>query len=237
MGAQWYVWSQNKKRWDTTAAPATAVVEEKRPSAADETPVETEEPTVVVEDTTESAETAGDEPESPPVKVVAPPKRDDLPKNAPIQDLEGHSGMSLSGSEKDPVEFPGGALPDTFVEQVFGYLDTAAMLALRAASPWLLEHGSERTARPPAQADQGPPQGPRRRVAEARMSALKTRPLVDQYRDAIKHRPPEKLVVASDKVNAHTIATLTGGMPKTALTVHYGERTDTGAPGPSLRAR
>ena len=115
-------------------------------------------------------------------------------------------------------------------------LDTAALLALRAASPWLLEHGSSALRDHLHKQTKDHPKG---RVGESlsAMSALKTRPLVDQYRDAIKHRPPEKLVVASDKVNAHTIATLTGGMPKTALTVHYGERTDTRAPGPSLRAR
>jgi hypothetical protein len=87
--------------------------------------------------------------------------------------------MSLSGSEKDPVEFPGGALPDTFVEQVFGYLDTAALLALRTASPWLLEHGSSALHDHLHKQTKDHPKG---RVGESlsAMSALKTRPLVDQ---------------------------------------------------------
>jgi len=202
---QWYAWSQNKREWQGADAPdvTTAAVENEGEGEA-ETP--------------------------PPMKEPAPPRRYPLPKNAPMQELEGNSGMSLSGSQESPVEMPGGALPDAFVEKMFGYLDTSSLLALRVASPWLLEHGSDALREHLHRRTKEHPKG---RVGGtlSSMSSLGAKPLVEQYRDAVKARPTEKLVVAADKVNANTINTLTNGF-RGAVTVHYNERTDRGRPDP-----
>lgn len=194
----WYAWSQSKREWQATDAP--------------------EGPAAVVEEGAAEAETP------PPKKEPAPPRRYPLPEHAPIQALEGNSGMSLAGSKESPVEMPGGALPDAFVEQVFGYLDTSSLLALRVASPWLLEHGSDALREHLHKRTEQHPKG---RVGEtlSSMSSLGAKPLVEQYRDAVKARPTEKLVVAADKVNVNTINTLTQGF-RGAVTVHYNERTD-----------
>jgi hypothetical protein len=218
-GTQWYIWRQTKRVWQKTTAPAPVAAVPQTLTAPHQTPETEAGPDIPAED--DAA------PEALPVRVPAPPRRYPLPDNVEIKDLAGHSGMSLAASPEAPVEMPGGNLPDQFVQRVFGYLDAPALLALRTASPWLFQHGSSALREHLHEQTEAHPKG---RVGEtlSSMSSLGATPLIDQYRNAIKARPPQELVVASDKVNANTIATLTAGLPRNAVTVHYGERTDRG---------
>ena len=204
---QWYVWSQNKREWQGTDAPdvTTAAVENE-------------------------GEGEGEAETPPPKKEPAPPRRYPLPRRT----RRFRSSRATAGcrwaARNHRVGCPGGALPDAFVEKMFGYLDTSSLLALRVASPWLLEHGSDALREHLHRRTKEHPKG---RVGGtlSSMSSLGAKPLVEQYRDAVKARPTEKLVVAADKVNANTINTLTSGF-RGAVTVHYNERTDRGRPDP-----
>lgn|GEM_PF-6476219 len=206
-GSNWYVWSQNKREWQPTDAPADKTTEVEA-SKGDEAEQVEEKPRKTVKLV-------------PPVGLA----------HAPIKDLKSQSGMQLGGTK----DKPGGALPDAFVEQVFGYLDTASLLALRTMSPWLLEHGSTALREHLHKRTAAHPKGIVGGSLSAMSSLKKGTTLLDQYGSAIKQRPPEKLVMAADKVNKGTIDTLVRGLPKTSTIVHYGTRTDQGTrPDPRL---